>query len=860
MRILKKTIIIALSIIILFFILITILTSIYSEEICKNVIKKLSTNINAKIEIANYKLSFLRSIPYATVILDRVEIGSANGFKLFYYAKSIDQTKFLTAKQVVIKFNLFRLLKNEYKINQVLFRDGLVQILENKKNESNLNYSKLNMQTETVSILELKKLALINMAILYCKEEYHTLYNTYSENLNMSGTLNGKENSAEIEGKLKYLTVFRDNDTMNFKNHFLIQTKFKHKENHLEIIDGYFNFKGLKLYFSGGCDLIKPYRYKMNFRTDKTTALFLNNFLPEKKLNFSNGHVTATGSLSGTLTYLDLSRFDIEMMLRGVAIEDSSTLLKFKNIDGLLRISNYDKHSYLFKIITLFGYWYNSSFNLSGNITYCDSINIEMSVSSNIEAVDFNKFLIRSGSDIKFANGSLQIKSSIAGPVFIDKQYNKLIFRRVKYGYKVKLNDLCFEKMKNSQFFSNIYGEIEFISNGFSVKSISGNLNNNNFNFRGEISGLNLFNLDSLRHIGLIGYLKFKTLNFNTLLGKYKNATTENAKRILVRATMKIDVDTLIYKKIVAYGLSSNISYSDSELNIRNITGSINNGNLLNGYFKSFSHNNILEVSSGCFIKNIDLKEMLRSFENFGQDELTDKNILGNLSGNLNCSIKFDENGKFIKKGLSAVADIKIQNGELIDFKPVKKLSKFVDISELNDIKFAELKNMFILENNIIYIPSMRINSSAINLSISGTHSLDNEYEYHFKVLLSDILFKKSRLRNKMGKNSEVSSDKEKGFYIYVMIKGKDDKYNSTIDSKLAMESFVGKMRNEKTELKAILSEEYSFFSKDSIKNEGESIIPSKKISLESEEIRTKIRKDKKARKANRDSIEWDDK
>jgi hypothetical protein len=861
MRVFKKAIIIILSIIFFFFILIAILTSIYSEEICKNAIKKLSTNINAKIEIANYKLSFLRSIPYATIILDNVEIGSAKDFKLLYYTKSIDQTKFLTAKQVVIKFNLIKLLKNEYKINQILVRDGLIQILENQKNKSNLNYSKLSMQTEAVSIFELKKIALINMAILYCKEEYHTLYNTYSENLSVSGTLNGKENSAKIEGELKYLTVFRENETINFKNKFLIQTKFRNKKNHLEIIDGYFNFKGLKLYFSGGCDLIKPYKYKMNFRTDKTTALVLNNFLPEKKLIFSNGHLTATGSLSGTLTYLDLSRFEVEMMLRGVAIEDSSKLSKFKNIDGLFKISNNDKHSYLFKIITLSGYWFNSSFNLNGNITYCDSINIDISISSNIEAVDLNKFLIRRGSDIKFANGSLQIKSSITGPVFIDKRYSKVIFRKVKYGYKVKLNDLCFEKMKNSKFFGNINGEMESINNGLLVKSISGNLNSNNFTFKGEISGLNIFYLDSLRDIGFIGNLKFKTLNFNTLLDKYKNATTKNAKRIWVSAALKTEVDTLIYKKIVAYNMGSNISFSDSELIISNITGSINNGILLNGYFKSSIHNNILDVSSGCFIKNIDLKDMLKSFENFGQDELTDKNILGNLSGNLNCSIRFDENGKLIRKNLSAIADIKIQNGELIDFKPVEKLSKFVDISELNDIKFAELKNVFLLENNIIYIPSMRINSSAINLSISGTHSLDNEYEYHFKVLLSDILFKKSKFRNKMGRNSEESSNKEKGFYVYVMIKGKGDKYNSTIDSKHAMEGFIGKMRNEKTELKAILSEEYGFFNKDSIKKEEESIMPGKKFYLESEEIKTKNRsKDKKARKAKRDSIEWDDK
>jgi hypothetical protein len=860
MGIFKKTSIIILSIILFLFILITILTNIYSEEICKNIIKKLSTNINAKIEIANYKLSFLRSIPYATVILDRVEIGSTRDFKLLYYAKSIDQTKLLTAKKIVIKFNLFKLLKKEYTINQILVSDGIIQILENKQNKKNLNYFKLNIQTKAISILELKKLVFINMAIIFCKEEYLVLYHTYSENLSIRGIINGKENSAEIEGKFKYLTVYRDNDSINLKNQFLLQTKFIRRKNHLEMLDGYLNYNDLKLYFYGSCDLVKPYNYKMNFRTDKTKTSILNSFLPERKLKLSNGYVSATGLLSGTLTYLNLSRFKAEMMFRRIKLEDSSNLLKCKDIDGLLKISNNDKYSYIFKIQNLSGYWCNSRFNINGNVTCCDSIIVDISVSSSIKAVDLNSFLSSSGSDIKFSEGSMQINSLFTGPFFIDRQYSKFDFRKVKYGFKVKMDDLFFEKMKNAQSFNRINGEVEYKRNVLSVKSISGNLNSNNFEFRGEITGLNLFYLDSLKNIAFVGNLKFKTLNFNTLFGEYKNNTTNNDKTISVNAELKIAIDTLVYKKIAAYNLGSNISYNDSALIVNNIKGHINNGNITNGYFKSFSHNSTKEVSSGCFIKDIDLKEMLKSFENFSQNELTDKNILGYISGNLSCSMKFDEHGKMIKKSLSAIADIKIKNGELIDFKPVMKLSKFVDISELNDIKFAELKNTIILENNIIYIPSMRINSSAINLSISGTHSLENEYEYHFKVLLSDILFKKSKFRNKIDRNYEVSSNKEKGFYIYVMIKGKDDKYNSTIDGKHAMEGFVKNMKNEKSELKAILSEEYGVLIKDSMRNEEKSITPRKKISVESEEIKTKNNtNDKKARKAKRDSIEWND-
>ena len=42
----------------------------------------------------------------------------------------------------------------------------------------------------------------------------------------------------------------------------------------------------------------------------------------------------------------------------------------------------------------------------------------------------------------------------------------------------------------------------------------------------------------------------------------------------------------------------------------------------------------------------------------------------------------------------------------------------------------------------------MDVKSSAADLSVNGKHSFDNDYEYHVKMLLSEILSKK-RKKNK---------------------------------------------------------------------------------------------------------------
>ena len=99
-------------------------------------------------------------------------------------------------------------------------------------------------------------------------------------------------------------------------------------------------------------------------------------------------------------------------------------------------------------------------------------------------------------------------------------------------------------------------------------------------------------------------------------------------------------------------------------------------------------------------------------------------------------------------KSLTAEGKYILVNGALINFDPVKELSSFIELSELENIHFEKLENDFFIRNNFLYIPQMDVKSSAADLSVNGKHSFDNDYEYHVKMLLSEILSKK-RKKNK---------------------------------------------------------------------------------------------------------------
>ena len=154
-------------------------------------------------------------------------------------------------------------------------------------------------------------------------------------------------------------------------------------------------------------------------------------------------------------------------------------------------------------------------------------------------------------------------------------------------------------------------------------------------------------------------------------------------------------------------------------------------------------------MAKGSFIvTNIDVNKAFTTFHNFGQSFLKAENIKGTLSGSLSLFFPLDSLLNFQIKTLTAEGKYHFVNGALINFDPVKQLSSFIELSELENISFEQLENDFFIRNNFLYIPQMDVKSSAADLSVNGKHSFDNDYEYHVKMLLSEILSKK-REKNK---------------------------------------------------------------------------------------------------------------
>jgi hypothetical protein len=284
-----------------------------------------------------------------------------------------------------------------------------------------------------------------------------------------------------------------------------------------------------------------------------------------------------------------------------------------------------------------------------------------------------------------------------------------------------------------------------------------------------------------------------------------------------VELDIALNIDNLNYKNFSASNIKGNLIYKPGLLSFNSFNLNSADGFLSGDCFLARENGKDF-ISRGSFnLDRIDIKKAFISFHNFGQDFIKAENIAGSLSGKLSLLMPLDSllNPKI--NAITAEGKYALTDGVLVNFDPVKSLSRFIELSELENITFSKLENDFYIRNNYIAIPQMDIRSSASDFTVSGKHGFDYDYEYHVKIYLSELLSKKVS-RNKSF-STEFGAVEEDGLgrtSIFLKITGLGEDVKVGYDMKAASGNIKQNLKKEKENLKSILNKEYGWFKKDS--------------------------------------------
>ncbi|CAL2080456.1 AsmA_2 domain-containing protein [Tenacibaculum sp. 190524A02b] len=196
-----------------------------------------------------------------------------------------------------------------------------------------------------------------------------------------------------------------------------------------------------------------------------------------------------------------------------------------------------------------------------------------------------------------------------------------------------------------------------------------------------------------------------------------------------------VDVDYFMYQRIHLQDIKAKLRTTQNHyIHVDTLHMNAAGGNFnMSGYFNGSNPKKIY-LKPNIKTTKIDLDKFLFKFENFGQDHLVSDNLKGHVSSNITGKIRIYPDLVPDLDQSEVHMDVKVFNGKLQNYEPMKLLSSYMGDKNLNNIKFDTIQNHIDIHNGRITIPNMTIESTLGHMELSGTQDLNNNIEYYLRI------------------------------------------------------------------------------------------------------------------------------
>jgi hypothetical protein len=286
---------------------------------------------------------------------------------------------------------------------------------------------------------------------------------------------------------------------------------------------------------------------------------------------------------------------------------------------------------------------------------------------------------------------------------------------------------------------------------------------------------LDIDRLLAVTDLGTVEEAKIEAVVEAEVVDSIKIAQIQKREKItnFLKGKFKANIEQYNYGNVEGKDFIGNLEFDNNELIIDGKTDAMDGALDLDGrmFFEDEPH---LKLKLSC--DEINVSEFFRQTDNFGQDVLTNENLKGDLNAKILIEAFWDEKGVFLDDKLKVLAGIGIAEGELKNFEMLENFSTFVNIKDIKNVKFTNMQNFLEVRKRRLHIPAMFIQSNALNLTISGEHSFDQEIQYNIKVNAGQVVV------NKFKRHDPSLSPKKarrKGWFnLYYAILGTIDEFN----------------------------------------------------------------------------------
>jgi len=824
----------------------------YEDEVVDVVLKELNKNIKTEINIGSYEFSVFSKFPDASLEFKNI---TAKSTKDFESRRSYEDTLF-TAKSIFLQFNILDIIKKHYTINAIHIDGADVRLITNKKGQENFHFWVSDSTSSNNFKLKLNSVKITKTKVDYTNYIKRADIRVYTNRFALNGDFTSDTYILKSNGKLDIKKLEFDNVNYATADNISLKSDIKVDNNTFTIKKGQLNLNNLSFNLDGVANYENKLNLDIKLSGDNIDIKSLLSVLPEvakeKIGNYkSDGLFYFNGSIKGEVSNYKSPSIETYFGINNAIITNTSSNIKLTNVNAKGKWSNGSHNCAETSFLQLDSLDANLNGNkISGNykITNFKSPTIKVNSDINAELDELISFL--DIDTIESISGKLIGHINFTGKF---KDFNNItnadIARSKTNGY-ANLDNVSL-KLKDSDFeIKNINSGLKFNNKSITIDSLRFKQGNNDFFIKGFLYNILQYFLINDKDIRLSGTLESNNFDLDEFLNylRAKKEAKENSTNINVEEyityNLRFNVNNFKYKKFEGQNLKGNLKYYEKTISINNISINTLEGNFSGDVFVQELDSTRFKFTANPVLKDININKMFSVFDNFGQDFIKAENLKGIVNSKNKLSFLMNEKAEIDVTSLSVLSDIEIKDGELNQFKPIKKLSRFIALSELENIKFSTLKNQIRIENKTVFIPKMDIKTSAFTITAGGEHHFNGKYNYKLKVLLSDVLSTKAKRAKKQNTEFGVIEDDGLGrTSIFLNVVGNKDDVDISYDTKAVKENIKDKAKEEKRNLKTILNEEFGWFKKDT------TVVKTKKN-------KDKKKKEKKKKKV---SIQWDD-
>ncbi|MBS1646676.1 MAG: hypothetical protein JST67_04995 [Bacteroidetes bacterium] len=802
-----------------------LLLFIYQKEIKEQIVQELNKHLKTKVFIQpeDIDLTIIRTFPKAALWLKNVTVMGS--------LPDTENDTLLKAERIYLLFNAQDIWNKKYEINQIEITNAALSIKTNTLGEGNYEFWQTAVSAAPAqqnTHFKLKKIALDNFTVSYKNDQNKFHGTTYFKTLTLSGDFSETTYNMNFSGSGLVQNIAIENKKYLTNKHLQIEAVIDIKNNAYTLQKTEIKLNKLVFSASGTIEnTTEGLPCALSCKGQNIDIQALLSLLPEKfhdkiKEYESQGLFYAEAHLKGDLSdYYALginSSFGIKNA--SISYKPLNTKLSNVNINGLFTKGIHQPEYLSLKNI-----------EAQQNQNY---------VQGNMELKNFSyphlTFNAKGAYHLQdlFALMPIDTLSAAKGQLNFDVQaaiqLNELSTKRndaIKVQGQIQVSDMELV-FKNKKTIQVPQGTIKWQDDDLLTENLQLIHGNSSLQINGKATNLFNYLFKEQQKMEVEAHIASPMIDMNDFIFPVSANTSGTNKKIIslnpyITADIHFSFDKIVFHAFEGKNISGKLQVKNRKIIADDLKLDAFGGHITLRALADNSDTTRVHVNCSTNLEQVDIKKMFYELNNFGQQAISDKNIKGTASLQTDFAATWNNLLECDLSSILASADVNINKGELIDYKPLQSLSKHIELKELQQIKFATLNTHVEIKNKTITLSKTQVGNSALNLDIWGTHNFNNEVDYHIKLLLSDYLAKRPGKAKQLDEElMENETDPELKRTVFLHLYGPAENPTIKYDKKAMKQKIRQDIKEEKQNLKRLLKEEFGWFKKDTSLNKKE--------------------------------------